>query len=190
MVAFGTRDIHPKWKGDEATQASGRQRARRWFKPKPCELCGNLKTEIHHKDGDELNNNPLNIQWLCRRCHLKIDGRLKQSQERFHLQHVKKMKDVAFSILMMTVHAGNRGLKWRDYASKIKVSSATLAKYLSFLQKQEYIEKRVVAMNPISIKYFITQKGQDSFVNEGRAMVKKMKRTQELISKAVVRVAG
>ena len=38
-----------------------------------CELCGRLtKTEGHHRDYTK----PFEIQWLCRKCHMKIDGRL------------------------------------------------------------------------------------------------------------------
>ena len=35
---------------------------------KPCEFCGNIESQIHHKD----YHNPLDIQWLCRICHLKL----------------------------------------------------------------------------------------------------------------------
>ena len=30
----------------------------------------------HHKDGNTLNNNGDNVTILCRRCHMRIDGRL------------------------------------------------------------------------------------------------------------------
>jgi DNA-binding HxlR family transcriptional regulator len=99
------------------------------------------------------------------------------------------MKDVAFSLLMMITNSGKRGLRWKDFEPKVKVSSATLAKYLTFLQKQGYIEKRVMSVNPLSIKYFVTEKGKSAFVEEGKAMINKMKRTQKFLSDAVVRVS-
>lgn len=32
--------------------------------------------ERHHRDGDTANNEAANIAFLCRRCHMEIDGRL------------------------------------------------------------------------------------------------------------------
>jgi len=42
----------------------------------PCTICGDPKSERHHKDGNTLNNDPGNIQIVCRKCHAEIDGRL------------------------------------------------------------------------------------------------------------------
>lgn len=33
----------------------------------PCEVCGAKKTEAHHDNYNE----PLNIRWLCKKCHMK-----------------------------------------------------------------------------------------------------------------------
>ena len=65
------------WKGDLAQVKSGQCRARSYFKLKPCEVCGSAKSERHHKDGNDLNNNPENIMFVCRRHHMLTDGRMK-----------------------------------------------------------------------------------------------------------------
>ncbi len=42
-----------------------------------CMECGQKKPlEIHHKDGDPTNNDLDNLLVLCRKCHMKLDGRL------------------------------------------------------------------------------------------------------------------
>lgn len=67
---------HHAYKGEDIIIKSGRTRALRNYPIRPCERCGNLKSERHHKDGDTRNNSPENIQFLCRRCHMLEDGRL------------------------------------------------------------------------------------------------------------------
>jgi len=42
----------------------------------PCEICGkeyskDIRFEVHHRDGDRLNNDYENFQWLCVSCHKK-----------------------------------------------------------------------------------------------------------------------
>ena len=64
----------------------GRQRAERWFELKPCEICGNTKSERHHKDGNAKNNDISNIMFICRKHQQEIDGRmimLKKADVRF-----------------------------------------------------------------------------------------------------------
>jgi hypothetical protein len=41
-----------------------------------CDRCGKPGRDRHHRDGNTLNNEPENIECLCRRCHMEIDGRL------------------------------------------------------------------------------------------------------------------
>lgn len=38
------------------------------LKKEPCTTCGDKKSQMHHPD----YNFPLDVIWLCRKCHLKI----------------------------------------------------------------------------------------------------------------------
>ena len=70
-------DQHPNWKGDAITEKSGRSRAIRAFPMiGRCVKCGASKAERHHKNGNTADNSPENIEIVCRRCHMKEDGRL------------------------------------------------------------------------------------------------------------------
>ena len=69
--------LNPNWKGDAVKEISARSRTQRWFTDiGPCSICGEERSERHHRDGDTRNNEPQNIVILCRRCHMKEDGRL------------------------------------------------------------------------------------------------------------------
>lgn len=67
---------NPMWKGDDIVEESGRQRARLRYHLFKCELCGEEATDRHHRDGDTTNNDPSNVQILCRHCHMTVDGRM------------------------------------------------------------------------------------------------------------------
>lgn len=34
-----------------------------------CEMCGTSEADVHHRDRDRKNNDPPNLQALCRSCH-------------------------------------------------------------------------------------------------------------------------
>lgn len=57
---------------------SGRDRARSQYKKLgTCEHCKAAPAvDRHHVDDNPLNNERLNVQFLCRRCHMDADGRL------------------------------------------------------------------------------------------------------------------
>lgn len=75
---------HPNWKGDLAKNDAKRTRAQRRYQLTDCERCGKRGTERHHKDENPGNNEPSNIQILCRRCHMTIDGRLEKLMSIVH----------------------------------------------------------------------------------------------------------
>jgi|ERR1039458_10253671 5-methylcytosine-specific restriction endonuclease McrA len=68
---------HPNWEGDDVTAKGGRTRAQRLY-PNigPCSVCGSKRAERHHRDDNPANNVPSNIAILCRKCHMREDGRL------------------------------------------------------------------------------------------------------------------
>ena len=41
-------------------------RRKGYLKPEPCERCGAINVEMHHEDYDQ----PLQVVWLCKRCHV------------------------------------------------------------------------------------------------------------------------
>ncbi len=65
---------NPGWKGDQASQQAGRQRARKHIEvPENCETCGSdTKIIRHHYDENALNNDPINIMFLCEKCHAQF----------------------------------------------------------------------------------------------------------------------
>lgn len=67
---------HYAWKGDAARSVTKRQRASNYNRQGECERCGKPGYDKHHRDGDPGNNDPRNVEWLCRRCHMVADGRL------------------------------------------------------------------------------------------------------------------
>lgn len=58
-----------------------RHLARRWFALQPCSKCGSKDSERHHIDGNPSNNEPWNLKFLCRRCHMDEDGRMMSRDE-------------------------------------------------------------------------------------------------------------
>lgn len=69
---------HPHWKGDTARSTTKRRRAQKAYPLAECEICDAPATDRHHRDGDTGNNHPRNIQRLCRRCHMRKDGRMER----------------------------------------------------------------------------------------------------------------
>ena len=68
---------HYAWLGSKVSVKGGRSRALRLFKDVgPCVMCGAIRSERHHVDGNTANNEPANVVVVCRRCHMRADGRL------------------------------------------------------------------------------------------------------------------
>lgn len=78
------RGLQPKkWSTEMKHLDSYRGRARKLYDlPERCQRCKKRKAiDRHHKDGMPRNNSPGNIAFLCRRCHMEIDGRLSRMAE-------------------------------------------------------------------------------------------------------------
>ncbi len=67
--------------GPLTADQSGRRQAQEMFSLEQCERCEKPGYERHHKDGNPLNNVRENIEVLCRRCHMVVDGRLDKSSD-------------------------------------------------------------------------------------------------------------
>jgi hypothetical protein len=72
-------ELNPMWKGDSITcKTSGRLRAQRiYISLGECQKYGERPAyDRHHKDGNTANNDQDNVLFLCRSCHMKVDGRI------------------------------------------------------------------------------------------------------------------
>ena len=60
-----------RWK-ENVLEVEGRYRARTITEKTQCERCPNTANlDVHHRDGDPLNNDPSNLEVLCRSCHIR-----------------------------------------------------------------------------------------------------------------------
>lgn len=102
--------IKPKKNNTLVTVGTSRYRARKILGEGNCSLCGNNKNiDAHHIDENPLNNNILNLQRLCKSCHVKIHRSKKCSLEfcqkkhkghgycEMHLERFKKYGDPLIS---------------------------------------------------------------------------------------------
>ena len=63
---------NPNWKGDNISKEAGRYRAKRLLN----RFNINDGKEIHHIDGNPLNNDPSNLEIITRKGHMIEDGRM------------------------------------------------------------------------------------------------------------------
>jgi len=82
MLAVNKSEVVPacgaNWRkpGDEITDRAHRKRAHNCIPehlPKQCEICSSKRNLVpDHKDGDESNDAPSNLRWLCKQCNTKL----------------------------------------------------------------------------------------------------------------------
>ncbi len=83
-IGFGRRILPIGRPISSMTPRAGHLRAWRMFPDGVCEVCG-AKGERHHRDGNPTNNIPSNIQMLCRKHHMKADGRISMGKKFGHI---------------------------------------------------------------------------------------------------------
>jgi hypothetical protein len=87
---------NPMWKTGSITAATGRNRAQYRFKNLgQCQRCDKPAMDRHHKDGNTGNNDATNVEFLCRRCHMLEDGRLKALIDLIHIVQPAGAKSAA-----------------------------------------------------------------------------------------------
>lgn len=81
LSALNLQERHPRWKGnDVGYQALHRYVEKRLPKPEKCPIC--KKKPVCDLTNRGIYNRELkNWRWLCRRCHLISDGRMKKFLE-------------------------------------------------------------------------------------------------------------
>ena len=60
---------------NEISDRSHRYRAQQCIPPgqRLCEECGSIRfLVVDHRDGDEWNDNPSNLRWLCKSCNTRL----------------------------------------------------------------------------------------------------------------------
>lgn len=73
---FYSGSNHPFWKGGIRSYRDKYKKILLKAKVLPvCSRCSynnEIVLAVHHKDGNRKNNNPENLEWLCRNCHYLI----------------------------------------------------------------------------------------------------------------------
>ena len=109
-------NLNYAWKGNDINDFGARERARRLYPSiGPCVLCGNAKSQRHHKDGNPRNNAPENIIIVCMKCHMKLDGRY----ERFKTMGARVFSEARKALMLKYERrrlfpACARGHLWSD----------------------------------------------------------------------------
>jgi len=72
-----TNEQHHQWKGDKVSYEGLHQWVKR-RKPKPdvCEICKQKESYDLANISGKYKRDTNDFQWLCRSCHMKLDGRI------------------------------------------------------------------------------------------------------------------
>ena len=97
-------DRNPIWKGDKASQGAGQSRARSIYHPPE-------GYEIHHIDGNDLNNDPQNIKFITRKEHMILDERMKFLIKR-NKQGKGRKASAETRVRLSISHQGSKNVMW------------------------------------------------------------------------------
>lgn len=95
---------NPMWKGDLVGKDAAGSRARRKFKSQKGK-------EIHHLDGNPLNNNPENIVFVTRKEHMILDGRMEALIKR-NEQGKGRKASAETRVRLSISHRGSKNAMW------------------------------------------------------------------------------
>lgn len=128
---------HYNWKGDKISEKGGRGRAL-FLYPNigKCSICGNLKTERHHIDGNTVNNDSSNIKIVCRKCHMKLDKRLNT-----FIQMAKKDKGIFGRIAARKSKLKNQHCPKGHLYSGVNINGTRICKICMKIHRANYLNK-------------------------------------------------
>jgi hypothetical protein len=79
---------NPQWKGDEVGYLALHDWIKRHLPKTPC-VCGNEKVDLHNISGKYLRDLK-DWEYLCRSCHMRLDGRIKNLKQYQVQEDLKK----------------------------------------------------------------------------------------------------
>ena len=124
-------DKNPNWKGNNINPENGRQRARSLYGKKPCIICDKQNAEIHHKDGNPMNNDVSNILFLCHFHHNLIDGRLAMRVPKLMEGGKKSLEDYYETIPREEILSDYKnGMSFVQIAKKYKKERHTVSSWI------------------------------------------------------------
>lgn len=164
---------NPQWKGNDAGAVSGRTRAQhKYLNIGPCQRCGSTKSvERHHINGDTLNNQPDNVEFVCRRCHMKVDGRLDKLIATGKVVR-RKGREAAALIKRQMTHCGN-GHEFSPENTKMTASGSRQCRTCLKANSYRYWDTHrslVIARNGARRKKRNAERGNDAARGESGSL--------------------
>lgn len=94
LAQFGEKN--PRWKGDKISNRTLHEWIRKYkSKPDLCEECKEIPPIDVANISGKYKRDIKDYRWLCRSCHMKSDGRLKESIKRLDQHGKNKIKLIA-----------------------------------------------------------------------------------------------